>query len=249
MFRTFPTRAIITKSFWIDVPINRLAAQLHIRPKFETFHSADTKVLSVNGFPRSGNTSLWFLLKSAKKTNTELLSHAHDVIDLKIQLVNGSKCLVPFRNPIETIASLAVYRSTENDDRAIRTYLKSWILWHSMSLKLLSYSNLHFVEFNEITKDLGSILNWSSLDSFINHSFIYNEDEFRANMEKELSTHDGQGYNSNGTQPFRTISMPNISRDAILEELKSKITNDDKLSELRAEATSIYQSLVDQINR
>ena len=88
MFRTFPSKPIITKLFWIDVPINRLAAHLGIRPKFEISNGANTKIISVNGFPRSGNTALWFLIKSAKKTTTKLMSHAHDVIDLKIQLDN-----------------------------------------------------------------------------------------------------------------------------------------------------------------
>ena len=247
MFRSFPSKSIITQSFWIDVQINKLAAQIHIRPKFETHSNPNTEVLSVNGFPRSGNTALWFLMKSAKKENTNLLSHTHDVIDLKIQLDNGSKCLVPFRSPMETVASLAVYRSIENNERAIRSYLKSWIVWHKMCLKLVNDSNLFLIDFKLITENLGSVLNWSFLNNCLNNSFIYDEDVFRVNLEKELALHDGQGYNSDGTQPFRTISMPNASRSAILNDIKVRIRENENFNDLRQEAEALHQSLIHQV--
>lgn len=245
MFRAFPSKTIVTQSFSIDVPINRVAALLRIRPKFETFDDTNVKVISVNGYPRSGNTTLSYLLRNAKRADTKLLSHLHDVIDLKMQLDNGATCLVPFRKPIDAIASLAVHRSRENDARAIRSYLKSWIVWHKMCLKLDNYPNIHFVGFDEITRNLSSILSWKSLDTFLDHDYVYDENTFSVYLNRELSTIDGQGYNSDGTPSFRTLSIPDTLRSSLLDELKRRIADDGSLDILKSRANTLYFALVE----
>lgn len=107
-------------------------------------------------------------------------------IDLKVQLDNGATCLVPFREPIDAVIGLAVYGSKENDGRAVRSYLKSWIVWHKMCLELSKYPNIHFVGFDEITSNLSSVLSWKSLDAFLDHDFVYDEDTFSVRLTRNL---------------------------------------------------------------
>ena len=102
---------------------------------------SNKSLLKVNGFPRSGNTYLNFLLRFAYYPTERPNLNWHTA-----KRFNSDKVLlVPIRNPLDCISSWNLWHNRYNLDMDIAYYLR----FHTAALK----SNILTLEFDKFTND------------------------------------------------------------------------------------------------
>jgi len=102
--------------------------------------------LVTSGFPRSGNTYLNYALKSLYYPNSEVNLNSHTVAAIQ----ESTKILVPFRSPIDCIASWNNYPSNYGLDMDIKYYLRFYNA-------CLNNPKVIFMNFDHFTIDLNYI--------------------------------------------------------------------------------------------
>jgi hypothetical protein len=97
-------------------------------------------MLTLNGFPRSGNNFLNHMLRDAFPGKIEK-KITHDILKLEIK-----DCIVPIRSPYESIPSLSKFTGDIDFEGIARWYL-------AFNSKVLdNYDNLFVVDFKDLIK-------------------------------------------------------------------------------------------------
>lgn len=98
----------------------------------------------ISGYPRSGNTYLSFAFKLLYYPDLELYRHTHTVI----AITKSDKAFVPFRNPVDSIASWNEYPLSSK----IQDDIKYYIRFYKGVLDNLDKAVL--MDFDYFTKDI-----------------------------------------------------------------------------------------------
>jgi hypothetical protein len=104
------------------------------------------EVLVTSGFPRSGNTYLNYALKSLYYPNNEVNLNKHTVFAVE----QSTKIMVPFRAPLDCIASWNNYPSNYGLDMDIKYYLRFYNY-------CINNPKVIFMNFDYFTTDLDYI--------------------------------------------------------------------------------------------
>lgn len=107
------------------------------------------ELLITSGFPRSGNTYINYALNLLYYPKEEVNWNRHTVLAIE----QTNKIIVPFRNPIDAIASWHKYPSDGHLDSDISFYIRFY------SAVLNNLEKVIFMDFNYFIKDLNYIKN------------------------------------------------------------------------------------------
>lgn len=104
--------------------------------------------MTIEGFPRSANTFSRYLARETFPKRS-ISSHIHNISSIKATLRLRVPCVVIFRDPIQSVVSLAQQSGTTSDDlNSIEGYFQEWcrmyefVLKHSNEVSLVEFTNV-----------------------------------------------------------------------------------------------------------
>jgi hypothetical protein len=162
------------------------------------------KNLITSGYPRSGNTFLNHALNLLFHTKEEVKLNNHTVLVIK----KNKKIIVPFRNPVDCIASWHNYPSNGQFIEDIRYYLR---FYYAVKENL---NKVTLMDFDYFTKDITYIQDKVAADFGITTDKVVTVDE----VKKAMLEND------------KEINLPRNNKD-LLNATKEEITKMPELQE------------------
>ena len=148
--------AVVTKNMFYPIRrcirrapfLYRAIRALH--KKERNYPSAET-VLTIEGYPRSGNTYAFYIARELLGASDIIASHYHNIAALKSSKDLHIPTVVLVRDPAAAVVSLAQMDQVESDATSIRRRLKEWIDFYEFVKS--SASELHIYSFESLTQN------------------------------------------------------------------------------------------------
>lgn len=182
--------------------------------------------LCIEGYPSSGNTFIYFLIKSLNPS-LRIGNLTHSIANVKLALKYNIPCVVLIREPLEAISSRIV-RFKQNIVH--KKYIEEYIDFYKIVLD--SKEKVIVINFNQIKENLTESIRLISKQT--NFPFPLNLLEERVNEVKIFLK--VRGYEDGNPE---NISLPNEKRNEMKQKVKQELLTYPSL----IEAVNLYNQL------
>jgi hypothetical protein len=235
----YETRCVISLSPTLYLPLARLKCNSKDTDGSKVVMS-DTDLV-VEGFPRSGNTFVYFALQMSQPKPLKLAHHFHAPAQIMAAVRWGRPAMVIIRNPLDAVCSL-LQRNIQHESMITpRQALRNWIRFYK---SLLSYRHGFITAtFNQTTSDFGRVIQLVN-EQFGTEFKLFQHNQanvaacFRAIEERNMQ-HFGAGKIIESS-----IARPSAGR-ALKKEHILKALNVSGLEDMRKHAAEIYAYYAD----
>lgn len=215
---------ILKNNFLIDgircsifTNLSLFKAYAKLRPKWASGLVSQKSEITIEGFPRSGNTFAVAAFCYAQKRSVIVARHTHAPAQIDLALKYGIPVILLKRDPMSSISSLLVRERDLPVDLAIKRYMwyYSNVMKYREKVVVVDFSDLISNYASEINKV--NVLYGTNFNSYVNNKI--NDAKVFEIVEK-MEEEDAQG-------PLREthVSRPSISRKNTVLNIKSILRN------------------------
>ena len=209
---------------------------LRVVPKYQNLIVCKNTDITIEGYPRSGNTFAAVAFQLAQKSKVKIARHTHSSAQIIKAIRIGIPALVLIRKPMDAVISLFIRRPHINISKSLKDYIYFYE-------RLMPYKNKFVIgDFEEVIRDMGTVI--EKINKFYDTNFIiFNHTKaelqqcFRIIDEMDMKD-TGRGWIDK-----TSVARPSNVRKTAIKSIKEKFnTLDDK--NLLYDANKIYKKFL-----
>lgn len=210
---------------------------------FYGLNSIKSKTLKVNrcndlvieGFPRSANSYIVFLLQELCSIELHIAHHVHRPTQLILGIEYNIPCVLMIRKPVDACTSFSI----RHPNVSIKESLNKYLTFHN---ELINYrQHIHVISFDDFVADPINTCT-ERLKDILEFVDLKPRDKNLILKKVIQSIEDHSKHNNKGSINEKRISRPSKIRSLEKKEIIENIYADKYLKELLSKANEIYNT-------
>ena len=234
----FPTDSLVTGTASLDVLLETASARVRRAPSIRDEIVRYDVVIS--GYPRSGNSFLAEVLKSANQC-IEVGERQHSPLVAPLASSLAIPIVIPIREPIATISSWVLFKGASWSTSNLKRYFHSYARWHQFVRKYRDSETSVVVSFSEFTAKPSGVLALPLIREVVQPIRMDSSpEEILVRLREKEVTERGSSF-------ANTASVPVADRTQDQEQLRARM-GDAQVVEAVGAANEQYELLYAEVD-